>query len=399
MGQGTASEVTAKPAALLGQCVAFTGRFATLSRERAAALVQTAGGRVANDVTPVTTMLVVGGRAWPLLESGRVTRKLADADRLRTCGQRIDICSEDEFRERVGLDPVQPERLKSLPLDQVAATVQLSPDTIVRWTRLGLIRDRDGLYDFQDLVSLRTIAHLVAKGVGSTRIRASLESLARLIPGVERPLSQLTLLVTDSGELAAEIEEAILTSSGQLEMNFEPRSDGSTRSHSIATPTPGQERSDIEHLIDDGVMHESQGELERAEALFRRAVELAPLDATAHFNLGNVLLAEGRFDAACERFEQAVSLDGTHARAWFNLAHAQEALGREARALESLRRAVATDEEYADAYYNLADLAQRLGERGLAENSWRAYLRLDPSSEWAEEARRRLRDLRGPAWA
>ena len=54
--------------------------------------------------------------------------------------------------------------------------------------------------------------------------------LARELPDVDRPLAQLKILVSDSGELVAELEEALLTQSGQLEIRFDPpgRASGQT---------------------------------------------------------------------------------------------------------------------------------------------------------------------------
>ena len=62
--------------------------------------------------------------------------------------------------------------------------------------------------------------------------------------------------------------------------------------------------------------------------------------------------------------------------------------------MKHLRRAIAADAAFADAHYNLADLAERLGDRDTAASAWNEYLRLDSSSEWGAEARRRLQALR-----
>src|SRR6185436_2380005 len=91
-----------KPAALLGQRVAFTGRFASLTRSQAEKLVGDALGRLSPSVSSRATMLVVGMRGWPLMESGSITAKLAEAERLKAAGKPIRIVSETEFREILG---------------------------------------------------------------------------------------------------------------------------------------------------------------------------------------------------------------------------------------------------------------------------------------------------------
>ena len=88
-----------KPAALLGQRVTFTGRFATMSRTEAETLVERAAGRLCASVSSRATMLVVGMRGWPLMDSGHITKKLADAEQLRKTGKKFRIVSEAEFRD------------------------------------------------------------------------------------------------------------------------------------------------------------------------------------------------------------------------------------------------------------------------------------------------------------
>jgi hypothetical protein len=48
---------------------------------------------------------------------------------------------------------------------------------------------------------------------------------------------------------------------------------------------------------------------------------------------------------------------------------------------------------YADAHYNLALLHQNSGEVMEAVRHWKAYLKLDGSSEWSRIARRELAKL------
>lgn len=407
-----------KPAALLGQRVSFTGRFATLTRVEAEKLVAQAGGQVIALVTtkpanakasaksgPQATMIVVGMRGWPLMNSGHVPKKLAEAERLRTSGNPIRILSEIAFRELVGLQAPAELGAKSLSGTQVCKTLGIDARTLQRWEHCGLVRSHDDQYDFRDLVSLRTVTGLVARGVSPVIIRKSLDALGAFLPGVDRPLAQLNILVADSGELVAELEEALLTQSGQLEFRFDsPKraAASATREMPRSLSLVRADTRDSSAWIEAGLEYEAAGELEKAEHAYRRAAALAPSDAAPQFNLGNILLAGGRLEAAAERFAQTVAIDPTHALAWFNLAHVQEALKDRHSAFRYLRRAVAADPNYADAHFNLADLAERLGDMATAALAWDDYLKLDPRSEWSVEARRRLQNLRkqgGPQWA
>ncbi|CAG1007341.1 hypothetical protein PHYC_03418 [Phycisphaerales bacterium] len=384
------------PAGLLGQRVTFTGRFATLTRAEAERLVDRAAGRVVSGVAPRATMLVVGMRGWPLIDSGRVTRKIEEAERVRASGKPIRIVSETQFREMLGLDPPAKSETKALDAEQVCAALGIDRRTLERWEHCGLVRPHAGKYDFQDLVSLRTVAGLVAKSVSPVVIRKSLEALGGLLPGIDRPLAQLNILVSDKGELVAEVEEALLTQTGQLEMRFDPPAVGDAAAP--FTLVPGETR-DSAGWIEAGIEHEAVGDLVEAESAYRRAAALAPDDPIPPFNLGNVLLAAGKLEAAAERFAQAAALDPRHAQAWFNLAHVQDELRDGRSAMRYLRRAIAVNPAFADAYFNLAELAERLGDKETAASAWDDYLRLDPASEWSALARRKLGALRGLAWA
>ncbi len=51
-------------------------------------------------------------------------------------------------------------------------------------------------YTFEDLVALKATKRLIDAGVSVQRIRSSIQALRRLLPGVERPLAELTLVAT-----------------------------------------------------------------------------------------------------------------------------------------------------------------------------------------------------------
>jgi hypothetical protein len=384
--------------ALLGQRVSFTGRLATMSRPQAEALVTAAAGQVSSSVTPRTTMLVVGMRGWPLMNSGHVSRKLAAAERSASTEKPVRVVTELQFRELVGLGEPPESANRPLSAQQVCAALGIDSRTLQRWEHCGLVRSFDGKFDFPDLVSLRTVTDLVARGVSPVIIRSSLDAMRRFLPGVDRPLSQLNILVGDKGSLVAELEDALLTTSGQLELRFNQAAQATVDSPRPLSMVRADAR-DSAGWIEAGLEHEENGDMEKAEHAYRRAAALAPNDAAPQFNLGNVLFASGRLEAAAERYAQAVAIDPLHAQAWFNLAHVQDELDDPVSALRYLRRAIAADPDFADAHFNLAELAERSGDRATAADSWDSYIRLDPMSEWGREAKRRVGALRSSAWA
>lgn len=107
-----------------------------------------------------------------------------------------------------------------------------------------------------------------------------------------------------------------------------------------------------------------------------RRITLAhdPPYASAHNNLGLLLLAQGRPDEAAARFRAAAALDGRHPGPLTNLALAHKAAGRLDQARESLLAALAISPRSAPAHYNLAVLYDRSGERARAAGHYRAFL-------------------------
>jgi tetratricopeptide (TPR) repeat protein len=83
------------------------------------------------------------------------------------------------------------------------------------------------------------------------------------------------------------------------------------------------------------------GNLERAEANFRRALELAPSSVQELTNLAAVELRLERPAAALERLDRAVRLDPRDVHVLFNRAQALDALGRTREAEEAWRRYLA----------------------------------------------------------
>lgn len=126
--------------------------------------------------------------------------------------------------------------------------------------------------------------------------------------------------------------------------------------------------------------------------------------ASSMHALGRLYLYERRFDDAVGQLEGAVRASPDDARLRNDLAAALSERGREAQrrgedgkagedfghAIEHLDRAEALDPSLADAFFNRALVYEQLQLGAQAEDAWRAYLKKDSASPWADEARRRL---------
>ena len=116
-----------------------------------------------------------------------------------------------------------------------------------------------------------------------------------------------------------------------------------------------------------------------------------PTDASAPFNLGNMLRAHARNVEGEAALRAATRADPTFAEAWYNLGDLLDDQGRSEAAIECLRTALQVAPDYADAMFNLALLLQRKNQYAEAADYWRRYLASDCQSEWAARARRSLK--------
>ncbi len=369
--------------------VAFTGRLASMTRREAHDLVRSVGGVPTTSVSGQTSYLVIGMHGWPLQDDGSVSLKLQRAERLRGRWGRARIVSEVRFLELAGVRDRAPAVRKSYPIERVSELLGVDRQTIEHWELLGLVRSDRGSYDFQDIVSLQTIASLVDRGVGPHAIRKSLTGLASFVPGTERPLAQLKIVTSESGELLAQVGDALIDPNGQQFLDFDRKP--APEAPSLPPATAPLESAD--ELFEQAVWLEELERYEEAADAYRRTIALAPHRSDVYFNLGNVLRMEGRDDAAEELYRLAVALDPAHELAWYNLADVQEEGGRYREAVASLRRAVEASPSFADGHFNLAACLEQIGDPEAARTHWRQYLRLDPASEWAQIARERVERL------
>jgi DNA-binding transcriptional MerR regulator len=103
----------------------------------------------------------------------------------------------------------------------VVDIVRISRRQLQYWAQTDLIRPSartpggHGRYTFQDLIAVKAAKRLLDAGVSVQRIRRSIRALTRLLPSVERPLSELVLVATGDVVLAFKDGAAFDALSGQ----------------------------------------------------------------------------------------------------------------------------------------------------------------------------------------
>ena len=130
-----------------------------------------------------------------------------------------------------------------------------------------------------------------------------------------------------------------------------------------------------------GSILKSLGKLKDAELLLRKAIELNPYFAGAHYNLGNLLKIQGNLKDAELSFRKAIQLNPSFAEAHSNLGTILRTNGRLQDAEVSTRKAIELKPDYAEAHSNLGNILHSLGRLESAELSFRKAIAITPDLE------------------
>jgi CHAT domain-containing protein len=142
---------------------------------------------------------------------------------------------------------------------------------------------------------------------------------------------------------------------------------------------------------------------DRAERILLDAVHDDP-GAETHHALGRLYLAGGQLDKAIDQFEQALKSAPNDARLHSDLGAALLERGKQSRpqaqsgseiedlakSLDHLNKALDADDSLLDALFNRALCYGYMMLPRQAADDWRRYIERDPTSRWADEARRNL---------
>src|SRR5580704_18710329 len=113
--------------------------------------------------------------------------------------------------------------------------------------------------------------------------------------------------------------------------------------------------------------------------MFRRAVELKPDAAEAHYNLGFILQERGKLDAAIEVYRRALALRPDMPQAHTNLGVALQHQGKLDDAVAAFRQAIAGNPKYVDAHFNLGAVLRLQGHADEAAAAYWRVIALEPS--------------------
>ena len=322
----------------------------------------------------------------------------------------VEVIGESEFWQRLGLvDDEQNIRRLYTPA-MLAELVGVSVAVVRRWHRRGLIQPvrevrRLPYFDFQEVATARRLAELLAAGVSPAAMERKLTELARYVPGVKRPLAQLSVIVHGSRLLLRQ-GDGLIGPGGQLFFDFDlPTADagaGTAEAQAVAEVPRTISLAEAlrsttmpmgaDELLSLAADLEDEGNLSAAVEAYRAYTAAAGPRPQVCFAMAELLYRLGDIAAARERYYMAIELDEDLVEARANLGCVLAEQGERELAVAALEGALALHPDYADAHFHLARTLDELKRGTEAARHWREFLRLAPESPWASTARQRLND-------
>ncbi len=279
---------------------------------------------------------------------------------------------------------------------EVCRLLKLENRQLKSWERQQLIPEVSQ-YTFSDLLTLKRLARLRDEHAHPRQIRQALSSLRHYLK--ESPhLGEDVQVYKDGRRVRIQIgKQKLEPDSGQLlfdfaeeELNKLLRFRTATKS-SEAIAERLRKKLEADRWFEHGLELEQTGApYERIIEAYEKAAELDPKSAGARVNLGTVLFNGHAWADAEMQYKAALEIDPEYALPHFNLGNLYDERGDTTAALFHYCEAIRIYPSYADAHYNLALLYQSLGDLLNAVKHWRAYLKLDGASTWAQIARREL---------
>lgn len=395
--------------------VAFVGKLGSMTRKEARELVNRHGGTMVDRVDQSVDLVVIGADQLAFDEYDEL---LDDWVLEAASDGRLKIVGETTLWQNLGM--VEP----GLEVDQLYTPAMLAKlldipiSTVRRWHRRGLISptrqfSKLAYFDFQEVASARRLARLIASGTAPQAIEAKLSRLAELYPDVQRPLSQLSVIVEGRHVLLRQ-GQGLLEPSGQMRIDFDSlddadRNEFTEASHLISFADrqgdalnahfdsseirPGdllEQYSTPSEFIDLAIECEDNGEPEIAIDVYRSMAMAFGATADVCFRIAELLYQLGDLAGARERYFVAVELDETFVEARANLGCVLGELGQHELAISAFQGALLHHADYPDVHFHLAHLLDQVDRPDDAQPHWQRFLKLAPKSPWADEARQRL---------
>lgn len=158
-----------------------------------------------------------------------------------------------------------------------------------------------------------------------------------------------------------------------------PATEAAYREALTLAPLVGLGNDDIAALFNNlGIAMQNQGNLGNAEAVYRKALGISPVQPEICCNLAGLLRARGKLDEALALYLSVLKKDPANAVCLSNLGNAYKDMGRYRDAAIFYRKAIAVEPGNGMALNNLGSVLSELGDASEAVLCFRRALALDP---------------------
>jgi DNA-binding transcriptional MerR regulator len=407
-----------RESSIAGRRVMLVGKLASMPRREAEQLVREHGGLLVERAGDEADLIVASDDSASLQRLAANRQLFDDELRARIASGVVELVGESELWARMGLVESGQgiERLYTPAM--LAELVHVPIAAIRQWHRSGAIiakREVQRLpyFDFEEVRVARKLAQLLAAGCSLAAVNRNLKGLARLLPGVERPLADPAVVV-EGRRLFVRRNEGLSEPTGQLLIDFDgtqsPATGAAEDSGPVAIPMVAGEalhkpsarpRGAHPYAAEDlralAAELEGTGQPEQAVEVYRAVLFSGDSTAEDQFALAELLYLGGDLAAARERYYAAIELDEDFVEARSNLGCVLAELGEFGLAEAAFRGALEYHPDYADAHYHLARLLDRANRSAEAACHWQLFMNLAPASPWADEARERLGESNRPS--
>lgn len=272
---------------------------------------------------------------------------------------------------------------------EVARILGVDERRLTYWEKIRLVRPQgrsgERFYDFQDLLTLKTIHRLTSERIPAWRLRRALRALESQTGQTPGSLSAMKAMAVGRDVVLIPpppLDRPFAPLKRQFVLRFLETPRGKVRA--IASRTAADWFAlgmDLEGDPDSA---------ERAVEAYQRAVELDPDWAEAQMSLGTLLYQLNRLPEAETAFRAVLRLEPENPSAHLNVGcvlYEQDKLNP---AIAHLEIAASLAPRYPDAHLNLALAYEKRGELDPARSHWSSYLRFEPEGPWADYARSRI---------
>ena len=395
-----ASENQTSPPPIANRRIAFVGKLGGMNRREVRELVKQHQGTMVDRVDETVDLIVIGADVILL---GDQTELLDDWVAEASAEGRVSVINETQFWQQLGM--VEPgldvDRLYTPAM--LAGLLELPVATIRRWHRRGLITptrqfNKLPYFDFQEIASARRIATLIASGATPAAIETKLSRLAGLYPKVQRPLSQLSVIVEGRNVLLRQ-GAGLIEPGGQMRINFasfdQDEGENGDRwllsmEDAMETPKSLEELATPDEFIELATRFEDVEDPQSATEVYRAMSLAFGPSPDVCFRIAELLYQQHDLHGARERYFMAVELDESYVEARASLGCVLVELGQKELALSAFDGALQFHPEYPDVHFYMARLLDDMDREVDARPHWQTFLELAARSPWAEEARQRL---------